>query len=110
METQIRDIIAHGTKITGKITGHEPLLIEGQIEGSIALDNLLVIGKNAVVKADIAAKAVTVDGIVEGKIEATDLIAVRSGARVSGEVVTPRLIVEDEAIFDGNISMNNISA
>ncbi|MBM4372540.1 MAG: polymer-forming cytoskeletal protein [Deltaproteobacteria bacterium] len=105
METEIRDIIAEGTRVKGTIEGREPLLVLGQVEGKIVLQNLLVVGKTARVEAEIFAQAVTVEGAVSGRIVAGDLVAIRAGGRVTGELSTPRLIVEDQAVFDGTIHM-----
>lgn len=105
METEIRDIIAAGTRVSGTIEGKEPLLVEGRVDGKIVLENLLVVGKTAVIEAEVFAQAVTVEGTLSGRIVAGDLVAIRAGARVTGEVTTPRLIVEDDAVFDGTIRM-----
>jgi len=107
METEIRDIIAEGTRVSGTIEGKEPLLVEGHLDGKIVLENLLVIGKSAVVEAEVFARAVTVEGALTGRVVAGDLVAVRTGARITGEITTPRLIVEDDAVFEGTIRMES---
>ncbi|MFH1533049.1 MAG: polymer-forming cytoskeletal protein [Pseudomonadota bacterium] len=105
METEIRDIIAEGTRVSGTIEGKEPLLVEGRVDGKIILENLLVVGKTATVEAEVFAQAVTIEGTFSGHIVAGDLVAIRSGARVTGEITTPRLIMEDGAVFDGTVRM-----
>ena len=107
MDTEIRDIVAPGTKVVGTIEGKDPLLVLGEVEGKIVLQNLLVVGKGAKVKAEIRANAVTVEGTLEGSVHATELVALVAGARLSGEVFCPRLVVEDKAVFDGSIHMND---
>ena len=106
METEIRDIIAEGTRVSGTIEGKEPLLVEGQVDGKIVLENLLVVGKTAVVQAEVFVQAVTIEGSLSGRVVAGDLVAIRAGGRVTGEITTPRLIVEDDAVFDGTIRMD----
>ena len=106
MDTEIRDIIAEGTQVSGTIEGKEPLLVEGRVNGKIILENLLVIGKTGVVEAEVFARAVTVEGTLSGSVTAGDVLAIRAGARVTGEIMTPRLVVEDEATFDGTIRMD----
>ncbi len=106
MDTEIRDIIAEGTRVSGTIEGKEPLLVEGRVDGKIVLQNLLVVGKTATVEAEIFVQAVTVEGTLSGRIVAGDLVAIRAGGRITGEITTPRLIVEDDAVFDGTIRMD----
>jgi cytoskeletal protein CcmA (bactofilin family) len=107
MDTEIRDIVASGTKVVGTIEGKEPLLVLGEVEGKIVLDNLLVVGKSARIKAEVRAKAVTVEGTLEGSIHASEVVALVAGSRLTGDVYCPRLVVEDKAVFDGSIHMND---
>lgn len=105
MDTEIKDIVAPGTRIVGTIEGKEPMLILGEVEGKVVVESLVVVGQPAKVKAEIHAKAVTVEGQFEGSIVASELVAVIAGSRLKGSVKTPRLIVEDNAVFDGEIQM-----
>src|SRR5215510_15267912 len=51
--------------IKGELTGSEDLTIEGQVEGKIELrQNILTIGPNGKIKAQIFAKAIVVQGEV----------------------------------------------
>ena len=54
--------------IKGELTGSEDLTIEGQVEGKIELrQNVLTIGPNGKIKAQVFAKAVVVQGEVHGQ-------------------------------------------
>lgn len=97
-----------GPKISfkGELTGEEDLLIQGRVEGSIDLKgNHLTIGSQGVIKADVAAKTITVEGTVEGDIVASDHIAIKSASRVKGNLKAERVTLEDGAKFRGSIDM-----
>lgn len=91
----------------GELTGEEDLLILGRVEGSIDLKgNHLTIGSQGVIKANVAAKTITVEGNVEGDIIATEHIAVKSASRVKGNLKAERVTLEDGAKFRGSIDMD----
>ena len=59
--------------IKGELSGSEDLTIEGQVEGKIELrQNMLTIGPNAKIKAQVFAKAIVVQGEVHGNVSATE--------------------------------------
>lgn len=83
-------VIAKGLRIKGELTGVGDLVIEGQVEGRIQMNNHLVIEPSGVVNANIE----------------VDKITVRANANVSGEITAPTVILEDGASFKGSIHMD----
>ena len=64
--------------IKGELSGSEDLTIEGQVEGKIELrQNVLTIGPNGRIKAQVAAKAIVIEGQVTGDITASERIEIR---------------------------------
>jgi cytoskeletal protein CcmA (bactofilin family) len=92
--------------IKGDLTGSEDLTIEGQVEGKIELrQNVLTIGANGKIKAQIFAKIVIVQGDVQGNITATERIDIRDNGSVDGDLSSPRIAIADGAHFRGSIDM-----
>jgi len=92
--------------IKGEISGSETLYIDGRVEGSIHLDdNRVTIGRNGTVAANINAKEVVIMGKVTGNIECSDRLDIRSEGSLTGDVVTPRISVEDGAILKGSVQV-----
>lgn len=105
-QTQSPATIGPSIRIKGDLTGEENLIIEGQIEGNIHLDkNDLTIGSNGRVKANIKAKAVIVEGQVEGDIIGKEKVILRRTGNMRGNIVAPRVTLEDGAMFKGSIEM-----
>ena len=78
--------------IKGELTGSEDLTIEGQVDGKIELrQNILTIGPNGRIKAEIFAKAVVVQGEVSGNITATEKVDIRDAGSVDGDLAAPRI-------------------
>lgn len=92
--------------IKGDLTGSEDLTIEGQVEGKIELrQNILTIGANGKIKAQIFAKIVIVQGDVQGNITTTERIDIRDNGSVDGDLSSPRIAIADGAHFRGSIDM-----
>src|SRR5215467_7918261 len=105
---QERDMVNIGKSviIKGELSGSEDLTIEGQVEGKIELkQNVLTIGPNGKIKAQILAKAVVVQGEVTGNISATERVDIRDAGSVDGDLSAPRVAIADGAHFRGSIDM-----
>ena len=93
-------------RIKGDLLGEENLIIEGQVEGTINLEkNDLTIGSAGSVKANIQAKGVIVEGQVQGDIVGKEKVVIRRTGNMRGNIVAPRVTLEDGAMFKGSIEM-----
>ena len=100
-------MIGPSITIKGEVSGEEDLLIQGRVEGSVNLDNNEVtIGDAGRVEADIQARVARVDGEVAGDITANEKVIISKSGNVRGNIVAPRVTLEDGAIFKGSIDMD----
>jgi len=92
--------------IKGELSGSEDLTLHGHMEGKISLpDHTLTVGPQAEVKADIAARSVTVVGVVTEGVAATEKIEIRSTGTVTGDIVSPRLVIAEGGSLRGKVEM-----
>ena len=97
--------------IKGELSGSEDLTIEGQVEGKIELrQNVLTIGPNAKIKAQVVARAVVVEGQVQGNIATSEKIEIKDKGSVEGDLSSPRVAIADGAHFRGSIDMQQAKA
>ena len=94
-------VIGQGITIRGNLSGSEPLIIKGVVEGTISLDNHLTVETTGKLVADIDVETVTVHGEMEGNINAQEMVAICAGAKVVGNVSAPRVVIDDGAVFKG---------
>lgn len=98
--------IGKSVVIKGELSGSEDLTIEGQVDGKIELrENVLTIGPNARIKAQVFAKSVVVLGKVTGNVSASEKVDIREHGSVEGDIVAPRVAIADGAYFRGSIDM-----
>jgi len=93
--------------IRGDVTGDEDLLIQGRIEGTVDLkQHNVTVGPEGRVKADLKGRTVTIEGEVDGDVRGQEQVALRASSKVNGDIVAPRVVLEDGASFLGSIDMS----
>lgn len=99
-------MIGKSLKVKGTISGHEDLYVDGEIEGTIELEeNSLTVGPNGNVNADVKARDITVLGRLNGNVRAGERIEIRKTGSLEGDIATSRIVIEDGAIFRGSIDI-----
>jgi cytoskeletal protein CcmA (bactofilin family) len=92
--------------LRGELSGKDDLVIEGQIEGPINLeDHCLTIAAQGQVKSDISAGQVIISGSAVGKISAAKRIEIRKTGHVVGDLITAGIAIEEGAYFKGSIEV-----
>ena len=92
--------IGKSVVIKGELNGSEDLTIEGQVEGKIELrQNVLTIGPNGRIKAQVFAKAVIILGEVTGNVTASEKVDIRDNGSVDGDIASPRVAIAEGAHF-----------
>jgi cytoskeletal protein CcmA (bactofilin family) len=100
-------VIGSTIVIKGDLTGEEDLSIEGQLEGKIeSRRHSVTIGKNGRIKGDIYARIIVVAGTVEGNLYGEEQLVVRQSGTVRGNIIAPRVALEDGSNFKGSIDMS----
>ncbi|HVN89365.1 MAG TPA: polymer-forming cytoskeletal protein [Candidatus Binataceae bacterium] len=103
-EASFESRIGKGTKIKGTLNFRAPAKIEGDAEGEITGD-VIMIAQGAVVSARIAGSRITVAGQVTGEIIARERLELLPTARCKCTISTPSLILNEGAQFEGDCKM-----
>lgn len=103
-----RALIGPSIKIEGNLTGGEDLVVEGRVEGKIDLaQHSVTIGTSGRIKADIQGRSIVVMGEVEGNLYGSEQIILKQSSKVRGNLVAPRVSLEDGSNFKGGIDMTS---
>ena len=81
------------------------LRVDGVLVGNIKDAANVIIGETAQVKGNITANYVVIDGTVEGNITANDSIELLNKSRVTGDLTTTILSINEGAKFKGKSLM-----
>jgi len=99
-------ILGPGTRFEGTIKVPHNLNIDGEFVGTIETSEVITIGPNGVVKADIKAKSAVVAGTIEGNLIVEDRVELYQKSSLTGDLRVKELIINEGAIFHGNCSMS----
>lgn len=104
----IKAFLGKGSEFEGKLTFREAVRIDGNFNGEITSTDTLIIGSDAVIKAEIDVGSAVISGNVEGEIRAREKLELHPPARVYGIIKTPKLVILEGAVFEGSCQMVNI--
>jgi len=100
--------IGKALRVEGKVISNEDLSIDGEVEGSIEVgDYSLAIGPGAAVKADLAAKIITISGAVTGNVHASEKVDLRVTGSVTGDIRAPRFEMAEGSTVTGKVETGN---
>jgi len=102
--------IAAGSKVVGEISGSAELVIDGRVEGQIALESRVVVGSKGQVEGEIQARSVEVGGKVVGNVRGLERVEVLASGRLEGDVISPRVVIAEGAFFKGKVEMTDKAA
>jgi cytoskeletal protein CcmA (bactofilin family) len=85
------------------VSGDGNLVIEGHVEGEIAVRGDLLIDPSGSVVSDVDAHGVVVAGSLDGDVNATGTVSVTAGARVRGDLRGSEVTLEEGAEFAGRL-------
>ncbi len=109
-QPRVQATIGSTIRIKGDVSGDENLMIDGTVDGTVTVkSHSLQIGKNGRVNADLHAKSIQVEGQVDGNLHAEEKVVIRQSGVVRGNIVSPRLTMEDGCTFKGSVDMDNRS-
>ncbi len=101
---KLESFIGQNTHFSGEITTQGTLRIDGNVDGNIHTD-WLVIGDKAYIKGNATATSIIIGGTIEGNILAKGMVDIKKKGRVKGDIITSKLTIVDGGIVDGRISM-----
>lgn len=103
------NLIGVGTSITGDVSCKGDIRIDGNIMGNVISKSKVVIGSTGSVTGDINCSHADISGYHKGDISVAETLFLKSTARIEGDIITHKLIVEAGAVFTGNCNMGVVS-
>lgn len=101
----LNGFLDRGSHFQGELSFEETFRIDGKFEGKIRSGSELIIGDSAEVSAEIQVKRLSINGTVHGTLRASERIELLPRARVTADLWTPSLKIEEGAHFEGSCQM-----
>jgi cytoskeletal protein CcmA (bactofilin family) len=103
--------VSRGLKFRGEISGQGDFFYDGEFEGKIHLDDgTFTVGPNARVNAEIEARQIIVRGEVIGSIKARERVHIWSTAKLTGNMETRGIVIEDGAELHSKVATPQVVA
>jgi cytoskeletal protein CcmA (bactofilin family) len=100
------NIINSGTQIIGDVNSDGDMRVDGTIKGYLTSKARLVLGPTAIIEGDVKAVNIEISGEVNGNTYASELLTVKATAKINGDIISNKLIIEAGATFNGSCKMN----
>src|ERR1044071_4635664 len=101
-----QSVIAADVEITGTVKSTGSLRIDGKLDGELNCTGDTIVGKTATVKGNLNVNSAVIEGTINGNVTAKDRIEMKSSARMTGDIKSKRLSVEDGVTFIGRSEVN----
>ncbi len=92
----------------GKFSFNGTTRIDGKFSGEISSSGTLIVGESATIRSQIHVAEAIINGEVHGDISAENRIEIGAPGKLFGNIQTPRLVIEEGAIFEGDCRMENV--
>ena len=108
--TLLKTILGKGCVVNGDFSCETSARIDGTIEGNVRILGQLIVGADGIIHGDVEAVSVVIGGEVIGNVTAPERTELISTAKVIGNLKTRAIVVDENAIFQGNCDMNQEEA
>jgi cytoskeletal protein CcmA (bactofilin family) len=99
------NLIGNGTKIVGDITSAGDVRIDGHLLGNIVIAGKFVLGTSGMVEGNITSVNADLSGEVKGTVNVSEVLSLKNSAKINGDIITTKLMIEPGALFTGTCNM-----
>ncbi|MCX8058690.1 MAG: polymer-forming cytoskeletal protein [Spirochaetes bacterium] len=101
----ISNFIFENTKLKGEFELNTVLRIDGEFSGKIKSTSKVIIGTKGKAFCDIEADIIEIGGEFIGNIIAKTFVKVYSTGKVTGNIITPKILIEEGVKYNGEIKV-----
>lgn len=101
------NLISEGTTVHGNINSGHGIRISGRIVGTVEVKGKCILTASAVIEGDLIAQDADVSGVITGELIIANRLSLRQPSRISGNIRTKVLNVEEGATFEGSCTMSS---
>ena len=103
---KITSLIGMGSVCDGDFKCAGSARIDGTVNGNVEVDGMLILGAVGKINGNVKAKSVQIGGEVLGDITAPERAELTVTAKVIGDLTTGVIIIDENAVFQGSVNMN----
>lgn len=108
-QVQISTLIGKGSELAGDFTIQGSARIDGKVNGDVTVTGALIVGSTGSISGNVSAKSVVIGGEILGDVKAPEKTELTATAKVLGDIATGIIVIDENAIIQGKIDMNQTS-
>jgi cytoskeletal protein CcmA (bactofilin family) len=101
-------LIDRHSAFDGNFRSQRDLRVEGELKGNVTCEGTLFVSEGATIAATVEAEHVTVAGELTGEIRCRGRLQILPSGRVRASVSTGSLVIQEGAIYEGQLEMAGI--
>ncbi len=101
--------LTQGTSVDGAIKADSDIRVDGKIKGKLHCTAKVIIGPTGHIDGEIRCKNAVIEGKFTGHLEVEELLNVRETAKIEGDVIVNKLIVQSGAVFNVTCNMGGVN-
>ena len=105
--SSIQNIISPSTRIKGDFSSNGDIRVDGYLEGNIQTTGKVVVGKEGQIIGNLNCSSAYFEGSFKGEMKIENTLTLKASAKIEGDVVTEKLMVEPGAIFNVSCIMKS---
>ena len=94
-------VIDHGCDAQGRLCFVGTVAMNGKFQGELFSADTLYLGLEGEIEAEVRVTVGIISGQVKGNLAGSERVELSRTARIFGNIVTPVLVLEEGAVFDG---------
>lgn len=103
------NMIGEGTVLEGTLRARGDVRISGRIVGKLEVVGKAIVAQEGLIEGELQADNADIAGTIDGEVKVSERVILKNTARVEGDVVAGRLVVEEGAVFAGKCLMEEPS-
>lgn len=101
-------LIDRHSAFDGNFRSQRDLRVEGELKGNVTCEGTLFVSEGAAIAATVDAEHITVAGELTGEIRCRGRLQILPSGRVRATVSTGSLVIQEGAIYEGQLEMAGI--
>src|SRR5919107_1647892 len=101
-------LIDRHSAFDGNFRSQRDLRVEGELKGNVSCEGTLFISEGATIAATVDAEHITVAGELTGEVRCRGRLQILPSGRVRASVSTGSLVIQEGAIYEGQLEMAGI--
>jgi cytoskeletal protein CcmA (bactofilin family) len=98
-------IVAADMVVSGNLQSQGVIRVEGRVAGNVTAGDQILLTQGGVIEGDLETKEAVLAGEVHGTVTAFERTEIQTTARLLGDIVTPRLLIQEGGQINGAIRM-----